>query len=62
MHRVELQNPDEDDSRVNSRSRVFAAIFGGTIIGPVIEVQSVTILDHCGLEIAQMIQHGHPMV
>ena len=39
-------------SRVNPRSRVFAAIPGGTIIRPVIEVQIVKILDTCGLEIA----------
>ena len=39
-------------SRVNPRSRVFAAIPGGTIIGPVVEVQFVKILDSCGLEFA----------
>ena len=39
-------------SRVNPRSGVFAAIPGGTIIRPVIEVQIVKILDTCGLEIA----------
>ena len=39
-------------SRVNPRSRVFAAILGGTIIGPVIEVRIVKILDAYGLEIA----------
>ena len=37
-------------SRVNPRSRVFAAIPGGTIIGPVIEVQFMKILDSYGLE------------
>ena len=58
--------PDEDDgfgqiippcreyrlSRVNPRSRVCAAIPGGTFVGPVIEVQIVKILDQYGLEIA----------
>ena len=58
--------PDEDDgfeqisplcreytfSRINPRSRAFAAILGGTIIGPVIEVQIVKILDQYGLGIA----------
>ena len=39
-------------SRVNPQSRVFAAIPGGTITGPVIEVQIVKILDQDGLEIA----------
>ena len=39
-------------SRVNPHSRAFAAIPGGTIIGPVIEVQIVKILDQYGLEIA----------
>ena len=39
-------------SRVNPQSRAFAAILGGTIIGPTIEVQIVKILDHYGLEIA----------
>ena len=39
-------------SRVNPQSKVFAAILGGTIIGPVIEVQIVKILDQYGLEIA----------
>ena len=39
-------------SRVNPRSRVFAAILGGTIVGPVTEVQIVNILDSYGLEIA----------
>ena len=39
-------------SKVNSRPRVFTAILGGTIIGPVIEVQIVEILDLLGLEIA----------
>ena len=38
--------------RVNPQSRVFAAILGGTIIGPVIEVQIVKILDQYGFEIA----------
>ena len=36
--------------RENSRSRVFAAVLGGTIIGPVIEVQIVKILDQYGLD------------
>ena len=58
--------PDEDDglgqiiplcreytlSTVNSRSRVFPAIPGGTIFGPVIEVQILKIIDQYGLEIA----------
>ena len=58
--------PDEDDGfgqliplcreftifRVNPQSKAFAAIPGGTITGPVIEVQIVKILDHYGLEIA----------
>ena len=39
-------------SRVNPQSRAFAAIPGGTIIGPVIEVQVVKIIDQYGLEIA----------
>ena len=39
-------------SRVNSRSRVFAAIPGGTIIGPINEVQILEIIDQHGLEIA----------
>ena len=39
-------------SRVKIQSRAFAAIPGGTIIGPVIEVQIVKILDQYGLEIA----------
>ena len=39
-------------SRVNPQSRAFAAIPGGTIIGPVIEVQIVKILYQYGLEIA----------
>ena len=39
-------------SRVNSQSRAFAAIPGGTTIGPDIEVQIVKILDQYGLEIA----------
>ena len=39
-------------SRVNPRSSVFASIPGGTIIGPVIVVQTVKILDTNGLEIA----------
>ena len=57
--------PDEDDgfgqiiplcreftlSRVNPQSRAFAAILGGTIIGPVVEVQIVKIRDQHGLEI-----------
>ena len=34
------------------QSRVFAAIPGGTLMGPVIEVQIVKILDQYGLEIA----------
>ena len=49
-------------SRVNPRSRVFAATLGGRIIGPVIEVQMEKILDTCELEVAiqhQMIQDGH---
>ena len=58
--------PDEDDgfeqiiplcreythSRVRPQSRAFAAIPGGTNIGPVIEVQKVKMLDQYGLEIA----------
>ena len=50
--------PGEDDgrenmfSRVNTQSRAFAAIPGGKIIGPVIEVQIVKVLDQHGLEIA----------
>ena len=58
--------PDEDDgfgqiipycreyilSRAHPQSRIFAALPGGTIIGPVIEVQIVKIIDHCGFEIA----------
>ena len=58
--------PDEDDgfgqiipfcrqkhafSSIPTQSRAFAAIPGGTIIGPVIEVQIVKILDQYGLEI-----------
>ena len=39
-------------SRLNPHSRAFAAIPGGTIIGPVIEVQIVKILDQYGLETA----------
>ena len=39
-------------SRVHPTSRVFAAILGGTIVGPAIEVQLVKILDSHGLEIA----------
>ena len=39
-------------SKVNSRSRVFAAIPGGTIKGQVSEVQTEKILDQYGLEIA----------
>ena len=37
---------------MNPQSKAFAAILGGTIIGPVIEVQIVNILDQYGLEIA----------
>ena len=36
----------------NPQSRSFAAILGGTIFGPVIEVQSVKILNQYGFEIA----------
>ena len=39
-------------SRAHPQSRIFAALPGGTIIGPVIEVQIVKIIDHCGFEIA----------
>ena len=39
-------------SRVNPQSRAFAAIPGGTIVGPDIEVQIVEILDQYGHEIA----------
>ena len=63
--------PDEDDgfgqiipwcrehtlSRVNSRSRVFAAIPGGTIFGPINEVQILKILDQYGHEIATPSPH-----
>ena len=38
--------------RAHPQYRVFAAIPGGTSIGPVIEDQIVKILDQCGLEIA----------
>ena len=60
--------PDEDDgfgrytlSRAHPRSRAFAAIPGGTIIGPVIEVQTVKILDQFGHEIAILVPNnsGH---
>ena len=58
--------PDEDEgfghiiplcreytlSQMNPQSRAFAALPGGTIVGPVIEIQIVKILDQCGLEIA----------
>ena len=58
--------PDEDDgfeqiiplcreytlSPVNPQSRAFEAIPGGTLVGPVIEVQIVEILCQYGLEIA----------
>ena len=58
--------PDEDDgfgqiiplcreytlSRVNPQSRVYVAIPGGGVIGPVIEVHIVKILDSFGLEIS----------
>ena len=54
--------PDEDDGfgqiipfcrdYTNPRSRVFAAIPGEIIIGPVIEVQIVKIIDTYGLDIA----------
>ena len=58
--------PDEDEgfgqtipscreytlSRAHPQSRIFAAIPGGTVIGPVIEVQIVKILEQYGLEIA----------
>ena len=58
--------PDEDDgfghiiplcqvytlSRVNPQSRAFAVTPGGTLIGPVVEVQIVKVLDQYGLEIA----------
>ena len=71
--------PDEDDgfgqliplcreytfSRVDPQSRAFAAIPGGTIIGPVIEVQIVKIIDQFGLEIAIPLlktENGHLMV
>ena len=39
-------------SRVNPQPRAFAAILGGIILGPFIEVQIVTILDQYGLEFA----------
>ena len=42
-------------SRVKPQSRSFAAIPGGTIKGPVIEVQIVKIFDQYGLEIANSI-------
>ena len=58
--------PDEDDgfgqiiplcrentlSRVNPQSRVYVAILGGGVVGPVIEVHIVKILDSFGLEIS----------
>ena len=50
--------------RVNSQSRAFAAIPGGTIVGPLIELQIVKILDHMDLKLQfhhPMLQHGHPM-
>ena len=37
---------------MNPQSRVFAAILGGTIVGPVIEVEFVKILDQFELEVA----------
>ena len=45
MSRIQL-------SRVNPRASIYAAIPGGTVIGPVIEVHIVKILDSFGLEIA----------
>ena len=39
-------------SRAHPQSRIFAAIPGGTIIGPVIEVEIVKILERHGFEIA----------
>ena len=73
VHRVSAgmsykTRPDEDDGfgRIIPLCReFFAAIPGGTIIGPVIEVQIVKILDRYGLEIASpspMIQHGQPLL
>ena len=65
--------PDEDDgcgqlvpfcrectlSRPNPQSRVSAAIPGGNVIGPAIEVRIVKILDQYGLEIASPSPHNH---
>ena len=65
--------PDEDDgygqlvplcreytlSRAHPQSRVFAAIPGGTIVGPVVEVRTVKILGQPGLEIAIPSTHSH---
>ena len=65
-YELQKTRPDEDDvfgqiipscrentfSRLSLQSRAFAAIPGGTIIGPVIEVQIVKILDQYGLVIA----------